>query len=268
MRLFFTLLFLTSINLSFSQNRDEVLAEAYQLYNSEKASWHGTDLFLDKFPERKNRIGGYISYSDNNGNNCLFFDKEEVPNTLVKFTFNDNFNIKSAKIDTTKRKLNKLEVNLKELRKKAIKEITTDTLFKQYKNINFNIVPLINGNKKKVIILSGPKSSGVVIFGNDYSITFDKKNNVIKKKALHKNIIPIEYNIDTKESVSMHSHLKSSGSLISSTDLCTLMLYRDSVNWSQHYVISKKKVSIWDIKQNELLIMSRKAWEKLSNTKN
>jgi hypothetical protein len=59
-------------------------------------------------------------------------------------------------------------------------------------------------------------------------LTFDKDNNLISKKQLHKNIIPIEYGKEeegiTIEST-IHSHLPETGDFITATDICTLMLY-------------------------------------------
>ena len=103
-----TLLF---INNAFSQTEDEILAEAYLLYNSEKASWNGTDIFLEKFPEKRNLIGGYFSYTENNQHSCVFFDQAENPNLLAKITFNDGFNIEQATLKKEKKKI-KSEISL------------------------------------------------------------------------------------------------------------------------------------------------------------
>jgi hypothetical protein len=257
-----------SFNSSYGQTKEEILAEAYLLYNSEKASWNGTDIFLDRFPEKRNLIGGYFSYSENNLHSCIFFDQAESPNLLAKISFNEDFEIHTAKIDTNSRKLTTTEMDLFTIRRIALKEMNQDTLFKRYNNTNLNPIPIITNKSRKVFVLTGPQVSGVVILGNDYLLTFDKNNNLKSKKSLHKNIIPIEYNKETKNAVTMHSHLKSTGDLITSTDLCTIMLYEDYAHWKQHIVISKKNVSLWDCEKDELLIMSRKAWDKISKHQN
>lgn len=67
---------------------------------------------------------------------------------------------------------------------------------------------IINKGEKKVYLLSGPKKNGVLIFGNDYLIEFDKSDNVKNKRLLHKNIIPIEFkNNEGKDAETMHNHL-------------------------------------------------------------
>ncbi len=252
------------VNIIFAQTKDEILAEAYLLYNSEKASWHGTDIFLEKFPEKRNQIGGYFSYSEDDMHNCVFFDQADNPNILAKITFKSDFNVKEAKIDTTTKKLNVNEKDLFTIRKIALNEMNQDTLFKQYENMNFNPIPIITNKEKKVFVLTGPQVSGIVVLGNDYLLTFDKKNKLKSKKALHKNIITIEYNADSKDGVAMHSHLKSTGALITSTDICTIMLYAKYAKWKQHIVVSEKNVSLWDCEKNDLLIMTMDAWEKIA----
>ena len=67
----------------FSQTEDEILSEAKLLYYSEKASWTGTDVFLEKFPEKRNQIGGYFSYSEDNNHKCIFFSNDSMPIVLA-----------------------------------------------------------------------------------------------------------------------------------------------------------------------------------------
>lgn len=263
----FTIIFLCTflfIQHAFSQSQDEILAEAYLLYHSEKASWNGTDIFLERFPEKRDLIRGYLSYSEGDSHSCIFFDKADDPNLLAKITFTRDFDIEKAKVDTVSRKLSLLEKDLYTIRQKALIEITEDTLFKQFQNTNLNPIPIITEKEKKVYVLTGPEVSGYVILGNDYLLTFKKNNKLKEKKALHKNIIPIEYNEETQDAVTMHSHLKSTGDLITATDICTIMLYEKYASWKQHYVISDKNVSLWDCKKDELLVLTRKAWDKIA----
>ncbi len=97
----------------------------------------------------------------------------------------------------------------------------SDTLFQIYENTNLNLILISNG-EKKVYILTGPQQSGVVIFGNDYLVTFDKANKLIGKKRLHKNIIPLPYegtDDEKKTEGTVHSHLPETGDFITATDI-------------------------------------------------
>ncbi len=253
---------------AFSQSTEEkeLVAEARLLYNSERASWHGTDIFLERFPEKKGDIGGYFSYSEGNKHTCLFYDKDADPNVLGAMVFDDSFVVEAADVNSASRKLTAHEKEIYSIRKKALEEVVKDTLFKWYEEVNPNFIPLVTKNSKKVYILSGPKKNGVIVFGNDYLIEFDKKNNIKSKKALHKNIMLIPYGNDKEDRAmsGMHSHAESTGELITATDICTLMLYCPYTGWENHIVISGKKVSIWSCEKNELTVMTREAWEKIS----
>ncbi|BFP42882.1 hypothetical protein FGF1_37270 [Flavobacteriaceae bacterium GF1] len=256
------ILFLLGLQAIFSQTKEEILQEAEILYKSEKASWHGTDIFLDRFPDKKELIEGYFSYSpDSITNKVLFFDS--IPKVLATISFNNDFQRNSAVIDSLPREFTSLENEIYRLRQKAVNLMYADTLFKHYKNTRLNPIPIVTGNKKKVYVLTGPEITGVVIFGNDYLIEFNNEFEVISKKALHNNIIPIYYKEEETDLVTIHSHNEVTGDLITPTDICTLKLYQDYAKWKQHIVMSSKNVSLWNCKEDRLTILTKEAWEKI-----
>jgi len=243
-----------------------IVDEGKLLYKSEMASWYGTDIFLENYKQREN-IGGYFSYTENEASKCIFFSKSDNPKVIGTISFDNTYNVKTANTDLTERDFTKTENDLYEIRKLAFKEIQSDTLFKTYKNTSLNLIPLINGKEKKVYILTGPKNNGVVIFGNDYLITFDKNNKLVTKKQLHKNIIPIEYGKteDGKEVVStIHSHLPETGEFITATDICTLMLYEKFAKWKSHNVVSEKYLNIWNCETDELNVIKMDVVKKIN----
>lgn len=265
------LLILLSLDVFGQNNATEqaqpIVAEGKRLYKSEMASWYGTDLFLENYKDRAN-IGGYFSYSDNDIAKCIFFSKADTPKVIGTISFDSTYNTKTAITDFNERNFTANENELYSIRKIALATINSDTLFKSYKNTNLNLIPLINGNEKKVYVLTGPQQNGVVIFGNDYLLTFDKDNNLITKKQLHKNIIPINY--DNKEEDgkeiegTMHSHLPETGDFITATDICTLMLYEKFTGWKQHNVVSKNYLNIWNCLTNELTVIPMSTIEKIN----
>jgi len=251
-----------------TEEAQPIVDEGKLLYKSEMASWYGTDLFLENYKEREN-ISGYFSYSDNDTAICIFFSKAETPKVIGTISFDSTYNVNTAKTDFTERDFTQTENDLFQIRKIALEELNTnaDGLFKFYNNTNPNIIPLINGQEKKVYILTGPQQSGVVIFGNDYLLTFDKNNKLLTKKQLHKNIIPIEYgNLeDGKEVVgAMHSHLPETGDFITATDICTLMLYEKFAKWKTYNVVSEKYLNIWNCETDQLTVISKAAVEKIN----
>lgn len=244
---------------------DSISNEGKALYHSEWASWYGTDIFVAKCPAKRLLSGGYFSYETDDNLINLFFSKDAEPVVLATITFGKDFNAENYKLDTVPRKLNKIEHDYYMIRTAALKRSQTDTTFKYFKNTSFNIVPLIQKNVKKVYALTGPNVSGMVIFGNDYLMSFDNDNQITAVKKLHKNLISINTKTDTGKVniATMHTHLPESGDFMSATDICTLLLYEKFTTWNQHYVISKNDVSIWDCKKDILVILTMDAWKRI-----
>ena len=263
---------LLTANLYGQKNAEEqaVVDEGKKLYKSEMASWYGTDVFLAKYPDKRESIGGYFSYTDGDIEKCLFFSDAPTPKVLVTISFDSTYNVKTAKVDNTERNFTSFENDIYTIREKALDLIYKDTLFKTYKNTNLNLIPLIEGDSKKVFVLTGPEQNGVVIFGNDYLITFDKNNEVKSKKQLHRNIIVHEYSTDgkidgNKVVGAIHTHLPETGDLITSTDICTLMLYAKFAGWETYTVVSEKYLNIWTCATNSLAVVPKDVIDKIDN---
>lgn len=244
---------------------NKIMSEGKFLYRLEMASWHGTDLFLERYNNRDN-IGGYFSYSSRDSTMCVFFSKTEDPKIIGVVSFDETYAINKATVALMERDFNSIESDLYTIRQKALQEIYTDTLFRHYENANLNLIPLIYNGEKKVYILTGPQQSGVVLFGNDYLLIFDDYNNLKIKKRLHNNLIPIEYGNDEEKQIvaTIHSHVPGTGDFITPTDICTLMLYSKYAKWETHYVVSDNYICIWDCEKNDLVIMTREAWENIN----
>ncbi|MDR0823940.1 MAG: hypothetical protein LBN74_02530 [Prevotella sp.] len=239
----------------------EITEEGKLLYRLEMASWYGTDIFLDSFQE-KERIGGYFSYLDKDTPKCLFFSRGENPQVIGVVSFGDIKIVETATIDFKERDFKENERSLYTIRKKALTEIQQDSvLFKTYTNANLNLIPYIGKEGKKVYVLTGPKVMGTVLFGNDYLLTFDDRDNLLSKKEIHRNLIPIKFEKGQNMVASMHSHAPETGNFITSTDICTLMLYAKFAEWKEHIVISKDYVSIWDCVNESLTLISMEDYE-------
>lgn len=250
-----------------NEQTQKIIEEGKKLYQSEMASWYGTDIFLTKYPER-DKIGGYFSYSENDKSNCIFFSKDENPKVIGTIIFDGSFDTTKAITDLANRNFTKKELDYYTLRKNVKKALENDTLIKSYNNSKLNLIPLISNEERKVYILTGPNVNGVVLLGNDYLLNFDKNNKFISRKALHKNLIPIQYKKEQTEVETMHNHQAETGDYITATDICTLMLYEKFTNWKNHIVLSKKYASIWNCKTNELNIIPAEEFIKKLDKKN
>jgi hypothetical protein len=251
-----------------TEEAQPIVAEGKLLYKSEMASWYGTDLFLENYKNRDN-IGGYFSYTENDISKCVFFSKSDNPKVIGTISFDSTYDVMTAKTDLSERDFTSYENDLFVIRKIALSEANSDTLFKTYNNTNLNFIPVIDGNEKKVYVLTGPQQNGVVIFGNDYLLTFDKNNKLTLKKQLHKNILAINYGGKEEEGKqiegAIHSHLPDTGDFITATDICTLMLYEKFAKWKTHMVVSKKYVNIWNCETDRLSVITMDADDKINN---
>lgn len=274
MRNIIFLLLLTFIYSGYSQNKktDEILEEGKLLYRLEKASWYGTDNFLANFQNKKDSIGGYLSYKNENDKiQTIFFSRFQPNKILVRYTFDSLPKVEPIKIDTLKRESSTLEKDLIEIRQNArdLVSANEDSFFTFYENTSLNFIPVIDQKEKKVYVLTAPRVSNIVLIGNDYKFNFDRNNEFKKKEKIHNSILEFSYGSDNEENQiqsTYHSHVVTD--FISATDICTLLLYKDYLEWNQHIVISEKEVSIFNLDKESLFTMKKKAWEKISENQN
>lgn len=252
---------------NFDKQNREVLEEGTRLYQSEMASWYGTDIFMERFKD-KTKIGGYFSYVENNLAKCLFFSKDEQPKVLGTISFDSTYNIYTADVDLKERAFTALEASIYLLRQSAMEVIMNDKeeFFRSYKNTNYNIIPLIYNNEKKVYIISGSTQNGVAFLGNDYLLTFKENNQLKAKTKLHQSLIPLDYGQAEGGEIesAIHSHLPATGPLFTPTDICTLMLYQPFAKWKQHTVVTKDYISIWNANPASILTITKEVMEKIS----
>ena len=82
----------TVTSLSFGQNANKVLEEGKLLYRLEKASWYGTDIFLEKFAHKKDIAGSYLSYmNEKNQIVNIFFEIFLFSVLLYFLLYSSNF---------------------------------------------------------------------------------------------------------------------------------------------------------------------------------
>lgn len=269
-KIFAILFFACLLNNVFGQKKDlgaiadSISREGKALFRSEFASWHGTDIFTAKCPDRKAIAGGYISYDDGHNLINVFYSNAPEPKVLSTITFGYELDNKKYGLDTTDRAFTPTEKELYTMRKRAVARINKDTSFKTYSNAELNPVPIILNGARKVYVLTGTNATGIVLFGNDYRISFDKNDNITSVKKMHNSLIVSEVGGDTAkiQIAGMHTHLPKYSDFITATDICTLMLYEKFTTWHQYTVISRKYASVWDCKTNTLTIYTVEAWEK------
>ncbi|GAB3923058.1 hypothetical protein [Mucilaginibacter myungsuensis] len=248
---------------------DSIETEGKLLYNSEWASWHGSDIFHAKYPAKMSRSRGFLSYDTGKGMVNVIFTEGEDPTVLALINFGYDQDINKYQVDTTSRKFNKTEAELFKIRLASIKKIMSDTLVRPYNNANVNFVPIILNGEKRVYVLTGPKISGVVLFGNDCLIRFNKNDEIKSVEKQHKALIPITTRATDGQisDAGIHNHLDEYSPFMTAIDICTMMLYEKMTTWRQHIVTTKNYVSTWDCTANKLTIQTQDAWKKANEAK-
>ena len=168
----------TVTSLSFGQNANKVLEEGKLLYRLEKASWYGTDIFLEKFAHKKDIAGGYLSYmNEKNQIVNIFFEKGNPSQILVRFEFESMPQTNPIKIDTINQIATQQEMDLIAIRQEAVQQVyeNKEGFFTFYENTSLNFIPLIRNGKKQVFILTGSQVPNVVNIGNDYLLIYNKR---------------------------------------------------------------------------------------------
>src|SRR5690625_1712403 len=262
-KLFFIfLLFGSSLIYSQDKKVDKILEEGKLLYRLEKGSWYGTDDMMLRFTTKKDSIGGYLSYkTEDEKINTIFFSRFDPDVVLIRYQFDSVPKPRPLSIDTLIHTPSDLEKSLIAIRQDARKRYleNEDDFFAFYEHTAPNFIPIIDKNKKEVFVLTGPQYSGMVLLGNDYKLKYNKKNKFKTKSKIHNTILQFPYKSEEEENeieTTYHSHILSD--YISSTDICTLLLYRDFVEWNRHIVMSEKKVSIFNLEKETLFTMKSK----------
>lgn len=241
---------------------------AMKLYQSELASWSSTDLLLPSLEQKGDIFGGYLSYTQGEITRAIYYDNTQDKNVMYQVDYDDILIFKDKYvIDSTGRKPSAIEnrlINARETARQVSIE-NKDSIFKFYENTNYNYIPLIDNNTITVYSLTGATVGDQVLLGNDYKYEFDKKDKLVSVSPIHKTLLAFPYKgEDAKLESITHSHIITEYPIISGTDICTLLLYKDFVEWNQCVVISKKYVSVYNMQDNNLFCITRKAWDKIN----
>ncbi|WP_108821001.1 hypothetical protein [Dysgonomonas sp. Marseille-P4361] len=242
---------------------EEIEAEGKSLFRLELAAWYGSEIFRENYNGERT-IGGYFSYIDADTPKCLFFSKDEKPKVIGVVSFGDIKIVETATIDFKVRDFKKEEKALYTIRQKALEEVRQDTLFKNYTNSSLNLIPVIEKDIRRVYALTAPKVSGVVLFGNDYLLEFNKEEELVNVREIHKSLIPVDFG-EEGDSITFHNHASEIEPFITPSDICTLLLYAKFAGWKRHFVASKEYVSIWDCEKESLRIVTREQFDNMKD---
>lgn len=256
----------SSVKLYAQPDEEALMREGKQLYRLEKVSWYATDHFLANFSDRRDSIGGYLSYESDSVLYSIFFSRFDNSHVLIRYNFGAMPTPEPESVETGKLTSINAEEDLITIRQDALEKVyaNQDSFFVFYKNTSLNPIPIVSEDVRKVYILTAPQQHGAVLIGNDYLLEYDNNNRFKSKKKLHNSLIQLPYASSEGQKVeaSMHSHVLSNH--IEPTDICTLLLYKDYVGWSKHIVVHQEYMSIFDMEKESLMILKKDVYDKIS----
>lgn len=237
--------------------RKETLNEGLFLYRLEKSSWTSTDILLKDYSNLLARVNGYLSYPDGYNTKTIFWNEENK--VLLTITFDSVYFDKKPNVDDNLREPTAVEADLIKLRNDAFELLVEnkDEFFKFYDKTSPNLIPIIKDGQRTVFILTGSQENTLLI-GNDYRLVFNERNEIISKVRLHNTLIRIDQADKAGNEVgSVHTHVIESLPYMTSTDICTFLLYKDFFKLKNHVVISDKWTSIFDADKISFVIVPR-----------
>jgi hypothetical protein len=302
--LFYTFCIGSHAQKKIEKEKNKVYSEGLALYTIILANWTSNDLYYEQeFPT--GYVKGYLSYRDKGDTiKTIFWREIDTSSAEYKAKIfkpvNDTgvlakqvnrplddirvivktisypkmtVNRRNAFINEEERSPTDKEKLLMDFRSLAYDAINNDTVFfKQYAGMFLRAVPFEAGKQIKVYIYSSTNREGVVPFGCDYLLVYDKKERMlIEKTDLHKDCLLISVGHKGKlyeiGKITQHTHSQGISNLITPTDIATLLLYKNLVQWDEHHVIGKKYVSIFTLTDRKLDVLPIQDYEKIKQKK-
>lgn len=234
------------------QIEKEVIDEGLYLYRHERASWKSTDLLTDS---HKQLSTGYFTYEKDDTIKSIYFDKEKKL-AIVQFHFIKTDSIEIDLFNTIENKeLTSYETILMNVRNHAhgISSVFYST-FGIPEGINPNIIIKERANDFYVYSIPGTYLENLIPIGGDYWFTYTKQGKSIKFELIHRNLIPFEAKGEKEIKQTVHQHKDKSNKYMTPTDICTLLLNRDYIEWDIHEVVSKTFISTFNLRTIKLTI--------------
>ncbi|RPD44583.1 hypothetical protein DNI29_20850 [Hymenobacter sediminis] len=247
----------------------EIMREGLALYESERASWVASDLLLARKPDMST-LGGYFSYADGDSLRTVFVGRNTTPGPL---TVAYSFSFPRLAIEpATARQQGPRKASAREQKLYAMREAVEEELesgrvahapYQFPENTRPNIILLDQGPSTRAYVLVGPQEGGVLPIGNDFLLRFTAAGTLQKVERLHNSYLAMRLPEGSQTiRAGMHSHLPAHP-YITPTDICSLLLYKDSFPAPQHIVMGREYVSVFDLEKQQLTFLTQKEFDKM-----
>ena len=264
MRYIYLLIFLLSFSsLAVSQNLtdrklktklDSILVEGNLLYYYEKATWVAYDMAYSD-PLVKSKFESYLTYQTGKAIKTIILGKN-LEKCVAEYTFITDYDTPDF-TQFIERPLSPYEKKLIYMRERMMNQLGKEEYDIQVPegfSLNFILLPF--EKKYKLYILTGTSQPNIIPFGNDYLFIADDYGNIEKWRKFHTGLIPTEVESNDKNTQIFHTHT-SANPLISSTDICTFMLYGPLYDLEEFIVVSKDRDMLYEMESNTILVKNK-----------
>lgn len=202
---------------------DSIIDEGHNLYLYDKLNWVMSDAYKQMCSSKTASLSvvGQLNDTLMSG---IMIDVEQV-----KCVFECRLNLNTGEIEPfnlvrglTPQEIARAERQIDLLDK--VSKLDDIVNIKEAGNLNIDVVE-INPNLVRVYLLQGTNKSKLIPFGNDYSLDFDAKGNLIARRKYHDSFIPIDFSgKEGNIKKCTHSHIDENP-YITPTDVATFLLY-------------------------------------------
>lgn len=247
----------------------KILTEGLKLYKLEKSAWIASDSTENK--PKEEYITGFVSYFNKDNINVLFYKKisDDTYSVLYTFYFKNLTDVSYINYNNETRNPTDKELMYIQLKEGTFDLLENfDWLYAKQENTGKNISIYKEKGIYKIFVMTGSNEYGIIPLGKDLEFKCLEDQSVIELVCrLHQYYLPIDINDIKKDTKStLHHHSDKSSQFITSTDICTFMLYKDMSNIKEHKVISADYVSVFNTQKLTLLIFKKSEYNIKFNT--
>lgn len=256
--LLFALASLCHVHASAQENlyqiADSIRAEGMLLYQHIQICKTGVEMIeADTTGRLSLRASDYLSYRHGTDYVLLMPHRSSSQQPVVtSFRFDSTGKPQTARMEVG-RAMTAHESGIWDLWHLATEMVKKDPGFKKVRDTYFNVIPIVEGDSRKVYVLSTPARSNVFVLGNDYLLQFNPGNELVSKTEFHTNSLMVPHGRKS----SGHIHSKLNSPFISATDICALMMHPSAFAQESLRVFSPTYISEWNMKYQTLIIEPR-----------
>ncbi|UYZ59921.1 hypothetical protein [Hymenobacter latericus] len=245
--------------------RQQALRDGLALYEVERASWVSDDV-LRAQPSLPLQPVTFLSYATPDSVRTVFIGVvANQPTVVLQVSYGKGqLQPSQARVQPTGRPLADNEEKLFLIQQDVLKRQRKLTGGQSPAGTTYNVSVIEQGTTYKAYLLLGATTAGVVPLGADWCLTYGPDGKLQRTQRLHQSYVPITPPpAGTTVQASVHTHLPGYPALITPTDICTLLLYREALppSHSRHVVLGAELASVFELNTQELRVLPRREFE-------